>query len=271
MLTASIVTYHTPKDDLERLIHCVLSSSINKLFLVDNSRNDALRCMQDLSPRIRYIHSENVGYGRAHNIAIREAIEAGSRYHVVINPDIYFGEGVIEELTNYMETYPDIGLVMPRVENPGGGVRYICKLLPTPFDLLIRRFLPASIFSHQQERFTLKFSGYDTEMNVPYLSGCFMFIRTEALKKVGLFDERFFMYGEDTDLSRRIHAQYRTMYYPNVMIHHGACRASYKSFRMLLVHIINLIRYFNKWGWIFDAERRTVNKQTIQAIEASKK
>jgi GT2 family glycosyltransferase len=100
-------------------------------------------------------------------------------------------------------------------------------------------------------------------MEVPYLSGFFMFLRIEALNYVGLFDERFFMYPEDIDLTRRIHKYYKTIFYPYTEIVHGYERGSYKSFKLFYIHIVNIIKYFNKWGWFFDKERKMVNKKIL--------
>lgn len=266
MLTASIVTYHNPASEIKKIIGCVLESAIGKLYIVDNSRNDALRILETLSPRIRYIHNTNIGYGGAHNLAIREAIESGSKYHVVINPDIYFESGIIESLTSYMDADHSIGWVMPKVVYPDGRLQYLCKLLPTPADLILRRFLPEKMFSQARSRFEMRNTGYDRIMNVPYLSGCFMFLRINAIQEIGLFDERFFMYGEDIDLSRRMHTKYKTMYYPEVSIIHTHERASYKNIKMLWVHISNIIKYFNKWGWFFDKERKQINENILNYI-----
>jgi len=98
---------------------------------------------------------------------------------------------------------------------------------------------------------------------VPFLSGCFMLLRTEALQKVGLFDERFFLYFEDTDLSRRIHQQFRTVFFPDATIQHIHERKSYKEFKQLWYHIKSSIYYFNKWGWFIDRERDTVNRNIL--------
>ena len=112
----------------------------------------------------------------------------------------------------------------------------------------------------------LKFTGYDKVMDVPYLSGCFMFFRVSALEKIGLFDERFFMYPEDIDITRRMHQQFRTVFVPDVEIIHAHAAESYKNKKMLKVHIQNMIRYFNKWGWIFDKERTRVNKEVLKQL-----
>ncbi len=112
-------------------------------------------------------------------------------------------------------------------------------------------------------------SSYDKVMDVPCLSGCFMFIRTEIFKRVGLFDERFFMYLDDFDLSRRINRDYRMVYYPKVTIYHEYKRDSYKNNKLLQYHISSSIKYFNKWGWFFDKERSMANKKTLMNLNGS--
>lgn len=90
-----------------------------------------------------------------------------------------------------------------------------------------------------------------------------MLLRAAALREVGLFDERFFMYPEDIDITRRIHRHFQTIFYPHVSIIHDHAQGSYKSPKLLWIHIINLCKYFNKWGWIIDRERKEVNKRVI--------
>lgn len=264
MITASLVIYHNSRREINTLLDSVLRSPIDKLYIIDNSRHDLYRTLEQRSPRICYIHNINDGYGAAHNIAMREAIRLRAKYHIVINPDIYFSEGTIESLIKYMDNHKDIGWVMPKILYPSGEVQHLCKLLPTPYDLIIRRFLPKRLLGRVRDRFNPKIS--DRELNMPYLSGCFMFLRVSALRKVGLFDERFFMYGEDLDLSRRMHRQYKTIYYPGAAVVHAHRAESYHSGKMLWVHIENIAIYFNKWGWFFDSERRKVNKKVRREI-----
>ena len=84
-------------------------------------------------------------------------------------------------------------------------------------DLIFKRFLPGRLTRKRLRKFQLQFTGYDKPMNVPYLSGCFMFFRMSALQEIGLFDERFFMYPEDIDITRRIHERYKTIFYPKLI------------------------------------------------------
>lgn len=264
MITASIVTYHTPVGELSQLLKCVTQSNIDTLYLIDNSSNDSLRELSGMFPKVIYIYSDNLGFGHGHNIAIRKSIEINADYHVVINPDVYWEEAVIERLCEFMDEHRDCGLVMPKVLYPNGEVQYLCKLLPTPMDLFGRRFLPKGIQKRRNARFELHATGYDEVMEVPSLSGCFMFIRVEILKKVGEFDERYFMYAEDLDLCRRIGALSKTFYYPRVSIYHAYGKGSYKDWKLLKYHICSVIKYFNKWGWIFDKKRREINRRYLQ-------
>lgn len=264
MITASLVIYHNSRREINTLLDSILRSPIDKLYIIDNSRHDLYRTLEQRSPRICYIHNINDGYGAAHNIAMREAIRLRAKYHIVINPDIYFSQGTIESLAEYMDNNKDIGWVMPKILYPSGEVQHLCKLLPTPYDLIIRRFLSKRLLGRVRDKFNPKIS--DRELNMPYLSGCFMFLRVSALRKVGLFDERFFMYGEDLDLSRRMHRQYKTIYYPGAAVVHAHRAESYHSGKMLWVHIENIAIYFNKWGWFFDSERRKVNKKVRREI-----
>jgi GT2 family glycosyltransferase len=89
-----------------------------------------------------------------------------------------------------------------------------------------------------------------------------MFLRIETIAKHNLyFGERFFMYCEDLDLSRWFNQVSRNMYYPAVSIIHNHEKGSYKSKKLLLCHIKSTFKYFNKYGWLYDSERRRINKQ----------
>lgn len=267
MITASIVTFHTNHRDLRRLIKCALSSNITKLYIIDNSSNDELREFVKYNHQIHYIHSLNLGYGSGHNIAINKSIEDGSKYHIILNPDIYWKDDVVQELLNYMDKQSQCGLIMPKVLYPNGHIQYLCKLIPTPFDLILRRFLPIKKWQVRHDRkYEMHWTGYDRIMEIPILSGCFMMLRCDVIKKVGGFDERYFMYAEDVDLCRRIGEVSKTVFFPHVNIYHEYAKGSYGNKKMLWMHIKSITKYFNKWGWIFDKKRKLRNRQCIQQI-----
>lgn len=274
MITASIVIYKTKEVELRTVIDCALRSTISMVYVIDNSpENNLQRVVDDYkSSNLVYIYGHgNIGYGAAHNIAINKAIDLGSKYHVILNPDIIFADGVIESLSLYMDKNPKIGSVMPNIVYPDGTLQKLCKLLPTPYDILVRRLFPRSWNDKRNEKYEMHFMGYDKSWNCPNLSGCFMFLRVEVLKLIGGFDDRFFMYFEDTDLIRRIHKMSITAFYPEVTIIH-AHKAEHRTNKKLLkISIQSAIKYFNKYGWLFDKERRLFNKNcqldTAQIID----
>ncbi len=264
-IAVSIVTYKNSFAELQKCVNSILASTIPvELRIIDNSPQDHIRSI--CTPEVKYtFNNANLGYGAGHNIAIRKSIENDIKYHLVVNPDVYFDADVLEKLYEFMQAHSDVGFVMPKILHPDGSLQHLCKLLPTPFDLFRRRFMPPlQYFNKQNEKYELRFTGYGKAMEVPYLSGCFMFLSTQALKKVGLFDERFFMYLEDTDLSRRLHKYYKTVYFPDVSVYHSYGKGSYKNLDLLKYHIKSTISYFSKWGYFFDDERKTVNANTLK-------
>jgi GT2 family glycosyltransferase len=267
MTTASIVTYKTDREELTTVLRCLCDSPVERIYIVDNSPDDGLGNLVAFHPSVEYLWGHgNIGYGAAHNIAVKKAVDARAKYHIVLNADIRFERGTVERLVEYMEAHSDAGQVMPKVMYPNGDLQYLCKMIPTPLDLVLKRFFPERLSGKTVHKFQLGFTHYDKEMNVPFLSGCFMFLRVSALNDVGLFDERFFMYGEDIDLSRRMHEKYRTMFFPGASIIHAHAAESRTSAKMLKIHIVNIIRYFNKWGWFYDPKRRMYNKLLISRL-----
>lgn len=265
-ISASIVIYKNDPALLNRAVESFLASTFDSvLYLIDNSPTDYFR-NAFIHPRVRYIlNNKNIGFGAGHNIALRKALGENIDYHIILNPDVYFEKEVIEKLARYMQADTRVGLIMPKVLYPDGRLQPLCKLLPSPVTLFSRRFLKFNpgLLNHMNHFYEMHFTGYNRVMDVPFLSGCFMFLRMETLKKVGLFDETIFLYTEDTDLTRRIHKYYRTVFYPEATIYHHNQRASYKNFTIMIRHVLSAIRYFNKWGWFNDTERKTINQRIL--------
>ena len=266
-IIASIVAFKNKKDVLAKAIDSFLGTGLKiDLYVIDNSPTEELKSVC-ISRRANYIFTNNnLGFGAAHNIAIRKMM-GRTKYSLILNPDIYFHEGTLEKLFHFMEANEDVGLVMPKVLYPDGSLQYLCRLLPHPYDMLLRRIdvkILNPLLKSRKARYEFRYADYNKLMDVPYLSGCFMFIRTGVFEKVGVFDERFFIYFEDVDLSRRIHQHCRTVYYPGASVYHGYARASTKNSTLFKHHVFSGIKYFNKWGWLLDHERSSVNNKAIQ-------
>ena len=257
----SILVHGTNPDELRKALGCVAASSVvNTVWVIDNSDDDSLKRVAE-EFGTEYRHVENRGFGAGHNVAIRESLARDLKYHLVMNADVCWEGDVLSALQSYIDANPDVGIVMPKVRYPDGDLQYACRMLPTPYDLFAKRFLPDCLTRRRMERYLLADADHDRPFNVPYLLGSFLFFRSDALRQEGLFDERFFMYPEDIDITRRIHRAWRTMFWPGVTIVHAHAAASRRNLRMFRIHLTNMFRYFNKWGWFVDPERRRFNRR----------
>lgn len=266
-LTASIVLHRTPVSQLRTVMRCLFGEeAVEHIYLVDNSPDDSLRALcLDFGPRAQYLRVPNRGYGAGHNEALRLALLRGSAYHLVLNADVCWEGCVLTPMLDYMRAHADTGMMQPRIIYPDGALQLSARMLPTPLDLFAKRFLPASLTRRRMERYLLARRSHSEAFDCPYLCGSFLLMSTEALRHTGIFDERFFMYPEDIDITRRIHLRYRTLYWPHVTVTHVHAAASRRSPRMLRIHISNMARYFAKYGWVADSGRREMNRRLLRS------
>lgn len=256
ILTISIVTYNneeTIKDCLEKVFQHTNKYNFKIIIIDNNSTDDTVSIVEEYFKNDKSINliknKKNIGFGAAHNIAIRRGIY---KYHLVLNPDIILKEDSIGKLIDFMENNDDVGIVSPKIIFPDGSLQFLCKREPRLFDLGIIRFAPdllKKIFQKRIDYYEMRDTEYDEIMNVPCLSGSFMLVRKSILDKVEGFDERFFIYFEDTDISRRISEISRTVFYPHTSVMHLWNRHSHKNVKHFIISLISTAKYFNKWGW----------------------
>ena len=260
MITASLVLYKSDPQEVKRVLSCIDDSEISTVYVVDNSPSDTLKDIVSLSSKSVYLFGQgNIGFGEGNNIGLRESLKAKSKYHIVLNPDIVFKPEVINELSLFMDNHPDVGCVKPALVHLDGSFNPSVFSLPTPYITFGRRLFPEKFSKHINEYFELRDCDLNEIREVPNMSGSFLFIRTSVFSKIGLFDERYFMYFEDFDLVRRIHSVSKIVYNPKVSIIH-AHRAEHKfNKKLLAISIKSAFKYFNKWGWFFDADRKRWN------------
>lgn len=287
MLGISIVIHDTPSTTVEGAVFSILNNyrllcdnrhsaaNVLKLYILDNSNNGDYAYLAEKSPLIDYRRIPNKGFGASHNIAIREILgekkpietswspsspgsthnlracdqnQISGLYHLVLNPDVYWEGDILTPMIDFMESNPDVGLIAPKVLNPDGSLQYTARNLPSPLDLFANRFLPEFLCKKRLDNFLMRNEDPDKPRNVPYLMGCFMLFRDSALRDCGIFDERFFLYPEDIDITRRINQKYKTLYWPEVSVFHEHTRGSSRSLRLFLIHFYNMFLYFHKWN-----------------------
>lgn len=251
--TISLVSLNQ-RQDLERLLPTLMPAAGlvgAEILLVDNRSTDGTReFVSDNYPGIGIAENPGIsGYGANHNINLKRSL---GYYFVVMNSDMTVAPATFTALKGYMDSHPDVGAVCPKILNPDGTIQGLNKLYPTVWDLFLRRFMPKpflKFFKRRMDAHEMRDRDHNSVYDVPAMSGCFMFCRTELLKKLGGFDEGYFMYFEDFDLARRIQPTHRTMYYPGAEVTHFWARSAHLKFRYMLYFFRSAFRYFNKWGY----------------------
>ena len=211
------------------------------LFVSDNGSDDGTpAAVRAAFPDVSVIENgANLGFGAGHN---RVLPLLSSRYHVMINPDITLEEDAITEMVRYMEDHPEVGLMMPDIRNPDGTRQILPKHDPTWRYMIAGKFLPAVRTAYCRGN-----EAMELPTEIEFCSGCFMLIRTELFKKLGGFDERYFLYMEDADLSRRVRQEAKVIFFPGAKVTHAWHHESAKSGKALKLHIESARKYFAKW------------------------
>lgn len=253
-ISVAIVFYNPSIENIKQVvdsINCLNSmTSFNfSFFLIDNAStknklsNKAFRSQKNVS--IIKLYSNN-GFGAGHNSIIKQL---DSDYHIIMNPDVSINDLTgFTKAINYLETHSSVAMVSPLVRNQSDdNIQYLNRKLPTVFDLFIR-FLGPNFFKKRQDEFVKKNNGYDHIQEEENATGSFMIIRTNIFKKINGFDTKFFMYFEDTDLTRRVSKFGKVMFFPYFTIIHGWKRENH-SLKGIFPMLSSMITYFNKWGW----------------------
>lgn len=257
-LSIAIVTYNsarTIQPALDSILRHLPEDRPAAIVVVDNHSTDDTR--ERLHPyarrhrNISLIHNRvNRGFGAAHNQAVSVA---DSAYHVICNPDIRISEDVFSPLLGHLDRSSRIGLCCPRFLSEDGTLQPLNRLYPTMLDLFLRRFAPRRLRALARKRlraYDMQDVGYAHSYDVPFVSGAFMVCRTAVLKAVGGFDERYFLYFEDADLSRKVQAHgYRTVYFPDVSVTHAWERMAHKNWHGTWLFMKSAYQYFRKWGF----------------------
>ncbi len=226
-----------------------------EIIVVDNASSDGSAGMvaRDF-PHLRLIANKvNVGYSKGVNLGIREA---KGDYFLILNPDTIVGRDSIALMAGFMDKHKEAGITGPKLVFLDGNIQYSCRRFYTWKVLLLRRTFLGKIFKNSslvRDHLMLDYD-HNTLLEVDWMLGACLLVRREAVESVGLMDERFFLYFEDVDWCYRMKQRgWKVYYYPDAVITHGYARESAQTVinRSFLAHAASLVRYYEKWNFIF--------------------
>ncbi len=246
-ITGCIVTYNNIRT-IDKAVRTVLNCTKCdfKLYAVDNGSTDGTpEYIEERFPEVTVLRTgENIGFGAGHNFIIDRL---DSDYHAVINPDVILKDDIISNMADYLDSHPECGMLSPKILFPDGRDQILGKRVPLP------QYLVASRLRGKEPGKTLsKYAMLDCDLSEPTqiqnATGCFMFIRTSLFKELGGFDERYFMYFEDCDLTRKVNSVSKVLFYPYAVVYHEWGRESKKNFKLKMVQVSSMLKYYAKWG-----------------------
>ncbi|MBF0469515.1 MAG: glycosyltransferase family 2 protein [Desulfamplus sp.] len=264
MLISVLLVSHNNQKDLQLLLPSLkraLKDIPGEILLVDNCSVDStVEFVQRAFPEILITKNKRrMGYGANQN---QNIARAKGKFILLMNPDMVVPENLFHVMVRFMESHKEAAIATCRICNEDGSCQYLNKREPAILDLCVRRFLPPwlkrilpsrldTILTERVNNYEMRETGYDHVIDVPFISGSFIFAKADMIKELNGFDERFFMYFEDVDLCRRVRNKAQCLYCPDASVVHRWERASHKSLKWTSVFVLSGFKYFHKWGFKF--------------------
>ncbi len=221
-----------------------------EIIVIDNSLKDnGIESIKKKFPEIKLIkNNKNVGFSRANNQAFK--ISEGDIL-LFLNPDIVLAEGAVTNMVTYLKSHKEIGVLGPKILNMDETLQYSCRSFPYVWTGLFNRYsLITKLFPNNY--FTTKYLLTDFDHNdvreVDWVSGSCMMISKDIFKKVGSFDENYFLFNEDVDLCKNmINIGHKTVYYPFAKVYHRITSSNNKvDPNIIIKRHIGMSYYFKK-------------------------
>lgn len=267
-LSISIVTYNPHISILKKTMDSLIASlnsayqlgqikkSLLYLILNGSETSQELTDQLQLNPtptwlQIQFVKPEkNLGYGGGHNLVLNKEMGDG---HLVLNPDVILHESAISLSLNHLVENSQTVMITPNARNEYNEKQYLCKQYPSLFVLFLRGFAPRfikNLFRTLLAKYELRgFTEEAENRSIQIASGCYMFLRTRAYQEAEGFDDRFFLYMEDFDLSLRLAKIGEIVYLPQVKIIHYGGQASRKGWLHIKLFVLSTFKFFNKYKW----------------------
>ncbi len=262
-LSVIITNYKTPellKLCLKSIKETLKDIEYEVLVMDAKTDEDTEYVVNGLFPEFQlFPYAKNVGFRALVNEGLKKA---NGKHVLILNSDIILTDGAVRNLIDYLEQNKDVGIVGPQLLNLDDSIQDSCLRFFGPMTVLARRtfFGKTALGKNLIARFLMKDFDHSQIKEVDWMLGSSLLVKKEAIEKVGLMDNRFFMYFEDVDWCRRFHlAGYKIVYLPQAQMYHYHLRVSKKTGgiwdlfvnKYTWIHIISAVKYYWKYLPLF--------------------
>lgn len=249
-ISACIVSYNGA-DEVIRAVESLLEHTTGcdlRIYLVDNASPDGTgKQLADypFDQRVQVIClPKNLGFGPGHNQVLPLL---DSDYHFVLNPDIFVDSNVLPQMCQWMDEHPQVVMATPKLLFPDGRVQVLPKRKPNILGLASRQGVPG--LGYFGNRYAMLDQDLSKPLPIEFCTGSFFCVRTQAFRQMGGFDEGYFMYVEDADITQKALRLGQVYYLPQFVAYHAWHRAPSRSLKPFLQQLKSMGRFFCKWGW----------------------
>jgi len=256
-LLITIVIYKIKKEDFEKvIINLIVYSKYEiTICIIDNFGDKHIQNYCNAN-NIEYIKTnKNIGFGAAHNLVALDP-NRKAKYNLILNPDVVITGNNIEMCIEYMELNSNIAILSPKLLYANLKTQQICRKIPDLSEITARvlnRIVKHNSYFQEENQYG--------NVNVPFIHGACLFVRSDIYKKINGFDARYFLYVEDIDLCRRAWGYGRVFHYGDATAMHDHAAYSRRKIKYKIIHFVSFVKYFIKWGVTNDNKIRKLNKE----------
>jgi GT2 family glycosyltransferase len=259
-LSACIVVYNHAAEALEAAASVLLHTRKYPLtlLLVDNASPDGAgetlrRAVENKTlpvgqgQEVHLICSKtNVGFGSGHNLILKKL---ASDYHFILNPDILLTEDTLSGMADWMDAHPAAVMARPALVFPDGQPQQLPLQKCSACALVYRQMPRLKVLKRFNDRYVMAKADLTVPTEIEFCTGSFSMIRTSVFQKIGGFDEKYFMYVEDADLTQKARKEGKAMLLPQFTAIHAWHRQPHTDASHFRLQLKSMLRYFSKWGF----------------------